>query len=186
MMILLAVCTAGKTHVALTYPQGGEVFPAGEVVSITWFPTVPHDTENWDLLISFDSGSTWDTLLANFHVDSLSYSWTTPDSMSTTVQIQVIQDNVGTDYTDESEDFSIALEVATIWSGISDSNWENILNWNQGLPTSHTPIDIPQGSANHPIITATVLAEGKTIIIYQGMEFEVLSGGQLLISSWQE
>ena len=70
-IVLSFICTTLHAHVELIYPQGGETFMANSTVVIEWDPSIPHNTENWDLLISSDGGATWDTLQADIHVGTL-------------------------------------------------------------------------------------------------------------------
>ncbi len=39
-------------HVQLDYPTGGEIFEAGESVSLHWHILIEHNQENWDLYFS--------------------------------------------------------------------------------------------------------------------------------------
>jgi len=96
-----------KAHVGLIYPEGGETFVPGETINIQWEILVSHNTLNWDLLFSSDGGSTWDTIQADIHVDTLSYLWIVPATPTTQGRIKIIMDNDGPDYIDVSEDFTI-------------------------------------------------------------------------------
>lgn len=173
--------TGLHAHVELVFPQGGELFIANSTIEIEWFPTVPHNTENWDLLISANGGSTWDTLQGNIHVDTLTFSWLVPSTASTETRIRVIQDNVGTDYHDQSDNFSIVANM--VWSGSINTAWENEINWEGAIvPNSSHPIVIPDTAVNFPVIAGTIEAYGKVLTVMLGAEFEVLSGGLLEIS----
>ena len=173
--------TGLQAHVELLYPQGGESFLANSTVEIEWFPSVPHNTENWDLLMSSDGGMTWDTLQADIHVDTLTYSWLVPGSASSETRIRVIQDNVGEDYDDQSANFSIIADM--IWNGAISSAWDNASNWESAsVPSSLHPLVIPNGATNFPVIGASIEAYGRVITIMLGAEFEVLNGGLLDIS----
>ncbi len=168
-------------HVQLLFPQGGESFIGNSTIEIEWFPTVPHNTENWDLLISTDGGMTWDTLQSNIHVDSLTFSWLVPSNASTQTRIRVIQDNVGTDYDDQSDNFSV--EANTVWSGTTNTAWDHESNWTSGtIPNSSYPIEIPSDVNNYPVIDASIEAYGKLLNVMLGAELEVLIGGVLQIS----
>lgn len=173
--------TGLHAHVELVFPLGGESFIANSTIVIEWFPTVQHNMENWDLLISEDGGMTWDTLQADIHVDTLTFSWLVPGTASTETRIMVIQDNAGTDYDDQSNNFSIVTNM--VWSGDSNTAWEDASNWEGAMvPTSSHPIVIPDTAVNFPIIADTIEAYGKVLTIMLGAEFEVLSGGLLEIS----
>lgn len=177
----LLLYTSLQAHVELLYPQGGESFIANSTIEIEWFPSVPHDTENWDLLISEDGGITWDTLEANIHVDTLTFSWHVPSNASTQTRIRVIQDNISTDYDDQSDNFSIV--VNQVWTGLMNTDWNNAGNWFDAVvPDNSHPIEIPSGALQYPLIAATTEAYGRVLTIMVGAEFEVLIGGVLEIS----
>ena len=93
----------------------------------------------------------------------------------------MIQDNVGTDYDDESGNFSIVTDM--MWNGVVNSAWDNANNWEIGtVPENSHPIVIPSSAINFPVITATMEAYGRELTVVLGAEFEVLSGGLLDIS----
>ncbi len=95
-------------HVVLDYPQGGETFIVGEVVTIQWHIAVPHMTLNWDLYFSADAGATWEPIQLNIPVSQLSYSWAVPDTATSLGRVRVFMNNEGQDYHDISMDFTIA------------------------------------------------------------------------------
>lgn len=100
-----------EAHVNLDYPQGGEMFSPGEIVTIKWTLAVEHIQNNWDLYFSIDGGETWDALIFDLPVAVLEYQWTVPDINTSTARIMVLQDNQGTDYYSISGDFSINAEA---------------------------------------------------------------------------
>ncbi len=106
-LLLLAVLPSVRAHVELDYPKGGESFQAGDTVHIQWHELIPHNTLNWDLLVSFDGGLSWDTLQADIPYDSLSFVWEVPERNADSTRIRIVQDNSGFDYFDESGDFQI-------------------------------------------------------------------------------
>ena len=183
-LLIVVLCflhTSLCAHVELIYPQGGEVFISNSTIEIDWFPSTPHDTENWDLLISHDGGITWDTLQADIHVDTLTYSWQVPGNVSSETRIRVIQDNVGEDYDDQSDNFSIVDHL--VWNGVVNTAWENESNWAGTIVPDHShPLMIPDTAINYPVIGAAIQAYGRELTIMLGAEFEVLSGGLLDIS----
>ncbi len=180
-VVLCFLYTGLHAHVELVFPKGGESFVANSMIEIEWFPSVPHNTENWDLLISDDGGMSWDTLQADIHVDSLTYSWLVPSNASSSTRIRVIQDNVGEDYDDQSGNFSIIANM--VWSGAINTAWNNENNWESAnVPNSLHPLVIPNTAINFPVVPAGIEAYGKELMIMLGAEFEVLSGGLLDIS----
>jgi hypothetical protein len=96
-----------QAHVQLNYPEGGESFNPGQTVTIEWEVVITHNTQNWDLYLSLDGGISWEPVRLDIGVDTLAYDWTIPDVGTDQARIKVVQDNDGTDYEDESENFTI-------------------------------------------------------------------------------
>lgn len=101
-------------HVRLDAPNGGEVFIVGDTLSISWTLEIPHNQKNWDLYFSPDGGVTWDTLKADLPTSQFSYDWIVPDSMTEQAQIQIFMDNEGTDYSANSDNFTIQGAVVSV------------------------------------------------------------------------
>jgi hypothetical protein len=127
--ILLMQCCAGtlSAHVELDNPLGGETFIVGQTVTIEWHIAIPHNTLNWDVLFSSDGGATWAFIQMDLPVGSLSYSWVVPDIITSQARVSVIQDNSGTDYQDESMNFTIQAPsmLPFIVSGAIDTTIES-------------------------------------------------------------
>ena len=94
-------------HVDLTSPEGGETYHPGDEVTVTWVEVQRHNPLNWDLLFSGDGGSSWDTIMANIPVETLSYQWTVPETSTVKARIKIVQDNVNDDYEWSSNNFTI-------------------------------------------------------------------------------
>ncbi|MBL7113508.1 MAG: hypothetical protein ISS19_16340 [Bacteroidales bacterium] len=109
-ILLVQVTIAYQTHahVGLLHPTGGETFNPGDTVLIRWEEIVSHDTQNWDLYFSSDGGSAWDTIQVDISVEIMSYRWIVPDIITVQGKIRIVQDNVGDDYEDVSDNFTIA------------------------------------------------------------------------------
>jgi hypothetical protein len=107
MFVLLISGMRVSAHVALDYPEGGEIFSPGEVIQIKWHILIEHEQNNWDLAYSTDGGANWVPIVTDIPVSQLEYDWTLPDQVSEHAQVKVIQDNVGTDYEAVSPEFSI-------------------------------------------------------------------------------
>lgn len=107
--ITLMQCFAGSllAHVELDNPLGGETYIVGQTVTIQWHIAIPHNTLNWDVLLSTDGGATWAFIQMDLPPGSLSYSWIVPDNITSQARVSVIQDNSGQDYQDESMNFAI-------------------------------------------------------------------------------
>jgi len=114
---LAAALLTSQAHVILDYPQGGETFVPGQVITIEWHILIAHDTRDWDLYYSNDGGTTWMPIREDIGVDTLSYDWTIPDESGSMTRVRVVMDNTGLNYTDESGDFTISGP-----SGVSESN----------------------------------------------------------------
>ncbi len=108
---ILISFTVAYSHVGLVYPEGGETFHPGDMVTIEWEIIISHNTNNWDLYFSDDGGATWQDLQLDIDPDSLSYDWIVPDDITDHGRIKVVMDNVGSNYEDESADFSITETV---------------------------------------------------------------------------
>ncbi|RLD24555.1 MAG: hypothetical protein DRI54_06010 [Bacteroidetes bacterium] len=96
-----------NAHVNLVSPAGGEVFNTGDTVNIQWEIVISHNTENWDLFFSGDGGITWNPIELDITEDSLNYQWVVPGTPTSVGQIRIVMDNVGNDYEDFSENFTI-------------------------------------------------------------------------------
>lgn len=101
-------------HVQLDSPKGGEIFEVGETLTITWTRIIPHNQKKWDLFFSLDGGVTWNTLEVDLPTSQFSYEWIIPDSITEMARIQIYMDNEGTDYSDNSSNFTIQGATVSI------------------------------------------------------------------------
>lgn len=106
-----AVGTTAKAHVALDYPVGGETFNQGDTVNIQWHIVIPHDLQNWDLYFSDDGGAIWQPIELDLPPAQLNYLWVVPGDPTTQGRIKIYMDNSGTDYEDQSGDFTIQVQT---------------------------------------------------------------------------
>ncbi|MFQ5606182.1 MAG: T9SS type A sorting domain-containing protein [bacterium] len=110
---LILSCACGLwAHVELDYPQGGETFTAGEMVTLQWHIVIPHNTLNWDLFFSSDGGTSWNVIQQDLPPSELSYPWEVPAVATTQGKVRVVMDNSGTDYQDSSLNFTIEIASA--------------------------------------------------------------------------
>ena len=107
-IVFLFTTFPGYSHVNLVYPEGGETFVNGEVVTLEWEIAIDHGPCVWNLYYSTDAGSTWETVAEGIDKSTLSYDWTIPGIETDKARIRVVQQN--TDYEnfdDESPNFTI-------------------------------------------------------------------------------
>lgn len=128
-LVLALVAGTASAHTALDYPNGGEVFATGEVVTIQWHIWIPHPMENWDLWYTLDNGATVDACEDQPEYDwipvqmdipvtcvdgsgtcqppggcQMEYDWTIPDGIeSDRVKVRVRMDAMPTGYYDVSD-----------------------------------------------------------------------------------
>lgn len=126
---LLAAPRPTAAHTIILEPNGGEVFTAGETITIRWAIGIAHDLQNWDLRYTLDDPTTdaacandatpsWQVLETNIPPTCtegggglcspgpcvMTYLWTIPDSLvSSAAKIRVRMDNSGVDYWDRSD-----------------------------------------------------------------------------------
>jgi hypothetical protein len=155
----LAVLTAPSwAHVNLLEPSGGEVLPAGTTFTIEWQVHIQHNTQNWDLRYStLGPSGPWTDIAINLPPGDIttgamhSYDWTVPDTPSSTVYVQITQDNLGSgDYTDVNNSAAeiVGLPSATVYGcGINPAGSMSILSGSPAIGGSITfGIDNPVGS----------------------------------------
>ena len=106
-LIALLLSSKANAHVALNFPVGGEVFVAGDTLTIEWTLVVPHPQNNWDLFFSPDGGITWEEIKLDIDIPERSYRWVVPQLTIDEGRIRIYMDNVGGGYTGTSENFSI-------------------------------------------------------------------------------
>lgn len=106
-VIVLLLSSKANAHVALNFPVGGEVFVAGDTLTIEWTLVVPHEQNNWDLFFSPDGGITWEEIKLDIDIPERSYQWVVPQLTIDEGRIRIYMDNVGGGYTGTSENFSI-------------------------------------------------------------------------------
>jgi hypothetical protein len=66
--------------VDLTFPVGGESFPGGTIVSISWTATASEGLRSFDIQGSYDSGRTWHLIVSDLSGGATSYDWQLPPS----------------------------------------------------------------------------------------------------------
>jgi hypothetical protein len=119
---LLCFAAPSFAHVNVVAPNGGEVFNAGDQVSIEWVIAVAHSTQNWDVWYSSTGAlGPWIPIAMDLPAGNTAqgavhtYMWTAPSVSSTEMLVRVRQDNSANDYEDISDgDFTIQLTCCGI------------------------------------------------------------------------
>ncbi len=94
-----------QPDVTLTSPVGGEELAGGETHEITWGATDNVGVTSIDILCSWDSGATYPDVVATGLQNDGSFTWSVPDTSSTTSRIRVIaRDAAGLAWYDDSDD----------------------------------------------------------------------------------
>ena len=105
LVITILLGSSSMAHVKLNNPTGGEFFSPGDTVNIQWQELATHVTENFDLFFSPDGGVTWDVILLNIDPAQRDYNWVVPEVPTDKGTVRVVQDNEGTDYSAECDQF---------------------------------------------------------------------------------
>jgi hypothetical protein len=66
--------------VNLKSPVGGESFPGGSTVPVTWVATASEGLRSFDIQGSYDSGRTWHLITRDLPSNAVSYDWQLPPS----------------------------------------------------------------------------------------------------------
>jgi len=109
-----------QSHVQLDYPVGGETFFTGESVIIKWSVLISHGENNWDLYFSSNGGGDWEEIELDLESFKTTNTWTVPQLLTENARIRIVQDNAGTNYSDDSGDFIITDTQSSI--EINDHN----------------------------------------------------------------
>lgn len=112
----------------LTYPVGGERFPAGEVVNINW-DSYGNPDSAFILQHSIDNGSNWTDINTNVAANLRQLSWTIPSVTTDQAKVRILRKGTGIEYT--SEAFTIigvpAVSLATTQcEGYIAINWTTV------------------------------------------------------------
>ena len=66
--------------VTMLTPVGGESFPGGTVVPITWDASADEGLHSFDIIASYNAGRTWHPIVKELPPESRSYDWLLPSS----------------------------------------------------------------------------------------------------------
>ena len=77
--------------VDLKSPVGGESFPGGSIVPVSWTATASEGLRSFDIQGSYDSGRTWHLITRDLPSTAISYDWQLPPSSGITdVRLRII------------------------------------------------------------------------------------------------
>src|SRR5215211_147925 len=95
--------------VDLKSPVGGESFPGGSIVPISWTATASEVLRSFDIQASYDSGRTWHLIVRDLPDTVINYDWQLPPSSGIAdVRVRVIARDVRfQDSSSTSDPFSI-------------------------------------------------------------------------------
>ncbi len=102
-----------QAHVALDFPNGGEVLRAGYVAQIVWHDVVSHGPAVYNLWYSTTGPEGPWIVVASSLSASGSYAWEVPDTPSDQVRVRVQQDNIDEDYFDVSN-FDLSIVSSSV------------------------------------------------------------------------
>lgn len=154
-----------NTDIVVTSANGGESWEAGTVKTITWVSAAT--STNFSVYYSTNNGTSWNTLATN--TTAHSYSWSVPNSPSTTCLIRV-DDYYNTCITDNSDaQFTIAppTPVITVSSPNTAITWyvgnsKNITWTSQYLTSSFVAIQYSTNNGSTWSDVATITENDGT------------------------
>lgn len=94
-------------HVSLDTKLSVGDYAPNESVILMWHIEISHNQENWDLMYSVDGRESWIDIERDLPTETLEYEWKLPDIQADSVVVRIVQDNMGFDYFDDSDFFSI-------------------------------------------------------------------------------
>jgi hypothetical protein len=156
--------------VALTIPDGGEVWSIGSSQTITWSASDNVAVASVDLAYSTNGGTSFPNVIASAIANSGSRAWTIPNTPSTTVRVRIIaRDAAGNTARDSSSlNFTIVDDVAPVASLTSPNGGESwaggsvhAITWTATDNVAVTGVDLrysTDGGANYSTTIATNIA----------------------------
>lgn len=119
--------------ITLSAPNGGETLTAGSSSAVTW-STTGSGISYINLYYSTDSGSSWSAIATNQTNDG-SYTWTVPDSASTTAMVKL----EGTDLVNVADDDSSDAVFTITGSSTSTTTTTTADEVTDETPVEETP-----------------------------------------------
>ena len=87
--------------VELTYPAGGSRLAPGETATVQW-DSWGDTASTYDLFLSPDGGTSWQTIAGNFTAAARQYSWTVPSIATANARIKLVRNADGATSTSQS------------------------------------------------------------------------------------
>ncbi|HEX8903340.1 MAG TPA: lamin tail domain-containing protein, partial [Longimicrobiaceae bacterium] len=164
----------GAASVTVTSPNGGESWAGGSSHAITWTSA---NVANVKIDYSLDGGTTWTAITSSTPASSGSYTWTVPNTASTSAKVRVT--DTGSSASDASN-AAFTITTASLAKVIineilanepgSDTNGEFVEIVNVGGTAASiggwTISDAT--SVRHTFAAGTSLAAGKAIVVFAG------------------
>ena len=80
---------------SITFPMGGESFPGGSTVPVSWTASAPMGLRSFDIQGSYDNGRTWHLIARDLPGATRSYTWQLPPSTGiANVRVRIIARDV--------------------------------------------------------------------------------------------
>jgi hypothetical protein len=157
-----ALFTLSPIAVTVTAPNGGEVWTAGTVQSITWTSTnVASDVK---IELSMNGGASWTTLVASTANDG-SESWTVPSTPSTQARVRVTS-VASAGITDSSDaNFTLLVPIITVTSPNGGETWlgESVhaITWSHTSVTGNVTLEASiDNGATWTVVSANTANDG--------------------------
>ncbi|MEK7302628.1 MAG: hypothetical protein AAB073_05710, partial [Pseudomonadota bacterium] len=144
---------------SITSPNGGEVWTVGSLQDIVW--ATAGTISNVKLEYSTDGGTTYPNLIAASIINTGTYPWTVPDSISTTVRVKVSDVNNADALDTSNANFKIRAGI-TLTAPIGGEAWtvgtsQNI-TWTKSGTISTVKLEYStDGGATYPNVIATLV-----------------------------
>ncbi len=131
----------------LNSPNGGQVWPGQSLQTISWAAS-SGGSNSFNIDYSTDAGSSWTSIVTNWTTFSNSYSWTVPNTPSTTVLVRVTDASFPcrTDFSDNVFTITPAPSSLNITNPTVGMTWYagqlvNVTWTNANLPSNFVRID---------------------------------------------
>ncbi len=169
--------------VAITSPDGGEVWKVGSVHAITWTATDNSCVASVDLAYSTDGGATFPNVIATGLCNTGSLSWTVPNTPTSMARVRATAtDGFGNTANDASDaNFTIELFNLTASAGPNGSI----------SPSGTIPV-APGGGQSFTITpdpgcqVADVLVDGSSVGAVTGFTFSNVNADHTISSSFSD